>query len=112
VAAVAFVTAPAGGDGAAGGRQGTIGVVGDADFVTNLHLNVLGNRDLFLATAGLLGRADPLVAARPPGPQGGTFSSLTLTANQARVILWGGSFAPAIALGAVAALLARRRQTA
>jgi ABC-type uncharacterized transport system involved in gliding motility auxiliary subunit len=112
VAAVAFVTAAAGGDGSPRRREGTIGVVGDADFVTNLHLNVLGNRDLFLATAGLLGRADPLAAARPSGPQGGTFSSLTLTATQARVILWGGSIAPAIGLAAVAGLLARRRRTA
>jgi hypothetical protein len=109
VAAMASV-APAG-DGAAG-RDGAVAVVGDADFVTNLHLNVLGNRDLFLATAGLLGRADPVVAARPAGPQSGTMSSLTLTARQARVVLWGGSIAPAIGLGAVAALLARRRGSA
>jgi ABC-type uncharacterized transport system involved in gliding motility auxiliary subunit len=106
VAAVAYVAA---GDGR---PDGIVVVVGDADFVTNLHLNVLGNRDLFLATAGLLGRADPLVAARPPGPQGGTFSSLTLTAREARVVLWGGSIVPAIGLGAVAALLARRRRSA
>jgi ABC-type uncharacterized transport system involved in gliding motility auxiliary subunit len=95
-----------------GERQGVVVVVGDADFVTNLHLNVLGNRDLLLATAELIARADPLVAARPPGPPGGTFSPLTLTAREARLVFWGVVVAPSALLAAVALAAARRRRFA
>ena len=40
-------------------------VVGDADFASNLHLNMLGNRDLLLATAELVARDDALTAPAP-----------------------------------------------
>ena len=93
-------------------RQGVVVVIGDADFVTNLHLNVLGNRDLLLATAELIARADPLAAARPPGPPGGTFSPLTLTAREARLVFWGVVVAPSALLAAVALAAARRRRFA
>lgn len=93
-------------------RQGVVVVVGDADFVTNLHLNVLGNRDLLLATAELIARADPLAAARPPGPPGGTFSPLILTAREARLVFWAVVVAPSALLAAVALAAARRRRFA
>src|SRR5207249_4171992 len=67
----------------AGGREGRVVVIGDADFATNLHLGVLGNRDLLLTTAELVARADALAAARPAAAPGGTFSPLTLTAREA-----------------------------
>src|SRR5207253_110430 len=47
---------------AAGGREGRLVVIGDADFLTNAHLGVLGNRDLLLTAAELAGRADALAA--------------------------------------------------
>ena len=91
------------------GRDGRLAVVGDADFVTNLHVNLVGNRDLLLATAGLIARSDPLAAARPDVRPGGTFSPLILTAREARLVFWGGVVAPAAALATVALALARRR---
>jgi ABC-type uncharacterized transport system involved in gliding motility auxiliary subunit len=94
------------------GHEGVVVAIGDADFVTNLHVNVLGNRDLLLATAELVARADPLVAARPPAPPGGTFSPLTLTAREARLVFWGTVVAPSALLGLVALLAARRRRLA
>src|SRR5205814_872642 len=47
-------------------REGRIVVVGDADFATNLHLGVLGNRDLLLVTAELAVRPNAYTASRPP----------------------------------------------
>jgi len=95
-----------------GGREGRVVAIGDADFVTNLHLNVLGNRDLLLATAGLVARAQALAAARPAGPPGGTFSPLTLTDRQARLVFWLAVVAPTLVLAAVAVTMARRRRFA
>jgi hypothetical protein len=94
------------------GREGRLGVVGDADFVTNLYGGVLGNRDLLLATAGLVARADTLAAARPPPPPGGVFSPLTLTAREARLVFWGAVVAPSALLAGVALAMARRRRWA
>ena len=105
VAALARVGAP-------DDREGRLAVLGDADFVTNLHVNVLGNRDLLLAVAGLVARGDPLTGARPPAPPGGTFSPLTLTAREARGILWGGVVTPSALLAATALWMARRRRVA
>jgi ABC-type uncharacterized transport system involved in gliding motility auxiliary subunit len=91
---------------------GRLLVVGDADFVTNLHVNVLGNRDLLLASAGLAARAEALAAPRPALPPGGTFSTLTLTAREASAVFWSVVVAPAAVLSLVAAVLARRRRLA
>jgi ABC-type uncharacterized transport system involved in gliding motility auxiliary subunit len=105
VAALARIAAP-------GGREGRIVVVGDADFVTNLDLNLLGNRDFLLVAAELAARADPLAAPRPPAPPGGTLSPLALTAREARLVFWTTVVAPTALLGAMAATMARRRQRA
>jgi len=96
----------------AGGREGRVVVIGDADFATNLHLGVLGNRDLLLTTAELVARADALAAARPAAAPGGTFSPLTLTAREARLVFWGVVVAPSAFMGAVALAMARRRRFA
>jgi hypothetical protein len=92
--------------------QGRLVVVGDADFLSNLHLNVLGNRDLLLATAGLVARDETLAATRPAAPPGGTFSPLTLTAREAQLVFWGVVVAPGAALAGAGFLLARRRRLA
>jgi gliding motility-associatede transport system auxiliary component len=94
------------------GHEGRLVAIGDADFVTNLHLNMLGNRDLLLATAGLVARARALAAARPAGPPGGTFSPLTLTDRQARLVFWLAVIAPTVVLGSIAFAMARRRRFA
>ncbi len=91
------------------GREGRLVAVGDADFVTNLHLNVLGNQDFLLATAGLVARAESLASARPPAPPAGTFSPLTLTAREGRYLFWSVVVAPSALLAAAALAIAQRR---
>jgi ABC-type uncharacterized transport system involved in gliding motility auxiliary subunit len=93
------------------GDTGRLAVVGDADFVSNLHLGVLGNRDLLLATASVATRGRAL-GGGPPTRPGGTFSPLALTAREARLVFWTVVVAPS-ALSALAALMmARRRRLA
>ena len=94
------------------GREGRFAVVGDADFVTNLHAGVLGNRDFLLAASGLISRADPLAAERPAAQLQGTFSPLALTATEARRIFWGATVAPMAVLATIALAMARRRRAA
>lgn len=91
---------------------GRLVVVGDADFATNLHLGVLGNRDFLLAAAELAARSDAYTGARPPVRPTRTFSSLALTAREARVILWSACLLPAMACALAALLTARRRRRA
>jgi len=91
------------------GHEGRIVAVGDADFVTNSHLNLLGNRDFLLASAGLVARSESLTGARPPAPPAGTFSPLTLTAREGRSLFWSVVVAPTALLAAAAFVVARRR---
>ncbi len=91
---------------------GVLVAVGDADFVTNLHVNMLGNRDLLLTSAELLARAEPSAAARPKTRPGGTFSPLTLTARDARTVFLGAVVAPTLVMAALALVMARRRRRA
>jgi hypothetical protein len=72
------------------GRQGPgrVIVFGDSDFVTNLHLNLLGNKDLFMSTVAVLAEEPELVAVRSKGPPRGTLSPIALTASQGRVVFW------------------------
>jgi ABC-type uncharacterized transport system involved in gliding motility auxiliary subunit len=71
-------------------QRGSIVVVGDAEFATNLYVGSLGNRDLFLNLAHLAARAEELIATRGETNPGGTFSRLYLTAWQARILFWLG----------------------
>jgi ABC-type uncharacterized transport system len=94
-----------------GRPDGRCVVLGDTDFMRNLHLGLAGNRDLLLAIAGLLGRGTAQAAARPGTNPGGTFSPLVLTAREGSILLWGGAVLPALlfAAGAVAAAARLRR---
>jgi len=97
---------------AADGREGRLVVIGDADFATNLHVDVLGNRDLLILAAEVAARGDDmLTAAHRPASTTGPFSTLALTTRQARIILWTACILPAatLALSAVAVALRRRR---
>ncbi len=99
---------------AAGGREGRLVVLGDADFATNTHLAVLGNRDLLLVAAELAARPrEALTASRRQPAATGPFSTLALTARQARSLFWAACVVPAtlFVLGA-AVVTMRRRQTA
>lgn len=90
--------------------EGQLLVVGDSDFITNLHINVVGNRDLFLALAELAARNDPLAATRAPAPPGGTFSPLALSTREGRILFWAGVAGPGVLLFGIAGLVAHRRR--
>jgi ABC-type uncharacterized transport system involved in gliding motility auxiliary subunit len=92
-------------------RQGRIGVVGDSDFAGNLHLNLVGNRDLLVMLAELVARNDALTAARPARATRGTFSALALTQRDSRIVFWTSVVLPS-ALFAIAAAVALRRRRA
>lgn len=94
------------------GRRGRIGVVGDADFAENLHLNLVGNRDLLVMVAELVARDDVLAAPRRPGPARGTFSALALTARDSRIVFWTAIVLPGTLFALAALYTARRRRSA
>jgi hypothetical protein len=89
--------------------DGRLVVVGDADFVTNLHFDVLGNRELFLAMLGLVVRDDPALAERPTSRPPSPLSAFVLTSAESRTILWAAALIPALVLGLVALLRGRQR---
>jgi len=60
-------------------------VMGDADFASNVALNISGNRDFFMNVVGWLSQQENLIAIRPK--EAGD-SRLTLTNDQARRIAW------------------------
>ncbi len=114
VAAIARIESADATTGAAGaergGRTGSILLVGDAEFATNLYVGTLGNRDFFVNLAHLASRTEQLISTRGAATPGGTFSQLHLTAGQARAIFWTGCVAlPAIVL-AIGGLLGLRRR--
>jgi hypothetical protein len=95
-----------------GQREGRLVAIGDAGFTSNLHLGVLGNRDLLLVAAEVAARdKDAMTAARRQPRGGGPFSSLVLTAREARTVFWAACGAPALlfATGALLITLRRRR---
>jgi gliding motility-associatede transport system auxiliary component len=89
--------------------DGRLVVVGDADFVTNLHFDVLGNRELFLAMLGLVVRDEPALAERPTSRPPSPLSAFVLTSAESRAILWAAAIIPALVLGLVALLRSRQR---
>lgn len=66
--------------------SGSMVVVGDREFADNLNVGSLGNRDFFLNLAHLAARAEGLIASRGASRPGGTFSSVQLSAAQARLL--------------------------
>jgi ABC-2 type transport system permease protein len=67
-------------------KSGSLVVIGDGEFATNLYVGTLGNRDFFLNVAHLAGRAEALIGTRREILPGGTFSRVHLTAPQARIL--------------------------
>jgi gliding motility-associatede transport system auxiliary component len=67
---------------------GELMVFGDSDFATNFYFNLLGNKDLIMSAIAVLAEDPALVAVRRKGLPGGTFSPISLTAAQSRVVFW------------------------
>jgi ABC-type uncharacterized transport system involved in gliding motility auxiliary subunit len=70
-----------------GEHGGRVVVVGDADFATNLHLDLLGNRELLAAVASLAARGSADAERRPPRAGDTTFSPLVLSEREMRLVL-------------------------
>jgi len=97
--------ADAGGGGAAGtaenGKVSRMIVFGDSDFASNLYLNLLGNKDLFMSSLGVLSEDQELIAVRHKGLPRSSLSPISLTAAQGRLLFW---IAVVISPGSVAAV--------
>ncbi len=63
-------------------------VFGDSDFASNLYLNLLGNKDLFMSSVGVLAEDEELIAMRRKGRPHSSLSPVFLTAWQGRLIFW------------------------
>jgi len=63
-------------------------VFGDSDFASNLYLNLLGNKDLFMSSVGVLAEDQELVAMRRKGLPRSSLSPISLTAEQGRLVFW------------------------
>jgi ABC-type uncharacterized transport system involved in gliding motility auxiliary subunit len=83
-----------------GAARGRVVVVGDADFVTNLHLDLLGNRDLLAAVASLAASGTAKAERRPPRAGATTFSPLVLSARETRLVLVVAAGLPALLFAA------------
>lgn len=92
-----------------GEHDGSVVVVGDADFATNLYVGLLGNRDLALNLAAVAARAEQLVSVRDEIQPGGTFSRVYLTDAQSRVLFLWSVVVPPFAVAAVGIWIAWRR---
>jgi ABC-type uncharacterized transport system involved in gliding motility auxiliary subunit len=88
---------------------GSIIVIGDADFVTNLYVGLVGNRDLFLALVDLLTHRELHGVLRPLRP-GGSLSSLSLTAGESSAVFWTTVVGPPALVAAAGLLAAVRRR--
>ncbi len=82
-------------------------VYGDSDFARDTHLNLSGNKNLFLNTIGWLAEEESLISIRPREAH---FTPIILTKSQARLSFWlPVVLLPAIVLGIGAGILSYRR---
>jgi ABC-type uncharacterized transport system involved in gliding motility auxiliary subunit len=91
-----------------GDHGGRVVVVGDADFATNLHLDLLGNRELLAAVASLAARGTADAERRPGRPGDTTFSPLVLSAREMRLVLFAAAGLPTLLFAAGGWLVWRR----
>ncbi|GIW40188.1 MAG: hypothetical protein KatS3mg076_0765 [Candidatus Binatia bacterium] len=66
--------------------QGQLAVFGDSDFASNLYLNLMGNKDLFMSTLALLAEDEELVVMRRKRLPAGAFSPIFLTERQGQIV--------------------------
>lgn len=82
-------------------------VVGDSDFVNNTHINLAGNKDLFLNTVNFLTADSDLISIRK---KDGNMTPVILTSTQGRFIFWiPVVVVPSFVLVVGIAVLSRRR---
>ncbi|MEK7850663.1 MAG: hypothetical protein AAB275_02165, partial [Deltaproteobacteria bacterium] len=82
-------------------------VVGDSDYVNNTHVNLAGNKDLFLNTVNFLTADSDLISIRK---KDGNMTPVILTSTQGRFIFWiPVVVVPSFILVVGIAVLSRRR---
>ena len=70
--------------------MGRMIVFGDSDFPSNMYLNLLGNKDLFMSSIAVLTEDPALIAVRRKGLPRSSLSPVSLTNDQGRLIFWVG----------------------
>jgi ABC-type uncharacterized transport system involved in gliding motility auxiliary subunit len=89
-------------------RWGKVAVVGDSDFASNAHFNLMGNKDFFLNILNWLAEETALISVRSKKPG---LTPLTLTETQGRIAFWlAVIIAPSLALAIGVGVLGRRRR--
>jgi ABC-type uncharacterized transport system involved in gliding motility auxiliary subunit len=92
------------------GKVGRMIVFGDSDFASNPYLNLLGNKDLFMSSVGVLTEDEELIAMRRKGLPRGSISPVYLTARQGRAIFWTAVVAEPTTFAALGILITWRRR--
>ncbi len=95
---------------APGSKVGRMIVFGDSDFASNLYLNLLGNKDLFMSSVAVLAEDQELIAMRRKGLPRSSLSPVSLTARQGRVIFWTAVVAQPTGFALAGLLITWRRR--
>jgi hypothetical protein len=85
-------------------------VFGDSDFASNLYLNLLGNKDLFMSSIGVLAEDEELIAVRRKGLPRSSLSPVSLTERQGRMIFWSAVIMQPIGFALLGLLITWRRR--
>lgn len=103
-------TAPAAAAEAQAQTGGRMIVFGDSDFASNLYLNLLGNKDLFMSSIGVLAEDEALIAVRHKGLPRSSLSPVSLTERQGRMIFWSAVVMQPVGFALLGLLITWRRR--
>ena len=92
------------------GAGGRMIVFGDSDFASNLYLNLLGNKDLFMSSVGVLAEDQELIAVRRKGLPRSSLSPVSLTERQGRMIFWSAVIMQPVGFALLGMLITWRRR--
>jgi ABC-type uncharacterized transport system involved in gliding motility auxiliary subunit len=96
-----------------GTEEATMGrmiVFGDSDFVSNLYLHLLGNKDFFMSSIAVLAEEDELIAMRRRSMPRSSLSPISLTADQGRTIFWVAVVAQPASFAVLGTIIIWRRR--
>ena len=111
--AVMVTTAPTAPPAPGGAKPGVVGrmiVFGDSDFASNLYLNLLGNKDLFMSSVGVLAEDQELIAVRRKGLPRSSLSPVSLTERQGRMIFSSAVIVQPVGFALLGMLITWRRR--
>jgi ABC-type uncharacterized transport system involved in gliding motility auxiliary subunit len=90
--------------------EGHMIVFGDSDFASNLYLNLLGNKDLFMSSVGVLAEDKELIAVRRKGLPRSSLSPVSLTERQGRMIFGSAVIVQPLGFAMLGLLITWRRR--